>query len=140
MQAYKALLGERFEYHSCGETYVPIEGDEERLQQVFDNIIDNAIKHSPKDNLHIDMRIHTLPHLVRITITDQGAGIDPQDLERIFEPFVSLDTKYSVKGAGIGLYLCRIIVQQHGGTISAQSKGLDQGTTFIVEFPLKTST
>ncbi len=139
MQAYKTLLGEKFEFHPCGETYLPVEIDVERLQQVFDNVIDNAIKHSPKESLHIDMRVHTLPHLVRITITDNGAGIETHNLERIFEPFVSLGTKYSVKGAGIGLYLCRIIVEQHGGTIIAQSKGQDQGTTFLIELPLENS-
>ncbi|UCG00939.1 MAG: PAS domain S-box protein [Candidatus Heimdallarchaeota archaeon] len=137
MQAYKTLLGDKFKFQPCDETYIPIEGDEERLQQVFDNLIDNSIKHSSNEKLHIDMRVHTFPHSVRITITDQGAGIEPQNLERIFEPFVSLNTRYSVKGAGIGLYLCRVIVQQHNGTISAQSEGHDQGTTITIELPLK---
>ncbi|MFX0149251.1 MAG: sensor histidine kinase [Candidatus Hodarchaeota archaeon] len=68
-------------------------------------------------------------------MNDNQAGIHPIDLERIFDPFVSLETKYSVKGTGIWLYLCRIIVENHNGTIKAHNKGLNQGSTFIIDLP-----
>lgn len=73
--------------------------------------------------------------MVRIEINDNGAGIHPEDLERIFEPFISLETEYSVKGTGIGLHLCQIIVENHNGTIKAQSDGINQGSTFTIDLP-----
>jgi signal transduction histidine kinase len=79
------------------------------------------------------MNIKKHETMVRIEINDNGAGIHPNDLERIFDPFVSLETKYSVKGTGIGLHLCRIIVENHNGTIKAHSDGLNQGSTFIID-------
>ena len=66
-----------------------------------------------------------------------GAGIAPKNLEIIFDQFVTIPTEYSTTGTGIGLYLCRKIIEAHGGKITAQSKGRGQGATFIVELPQK---
>ena len=79
-----------------------------------------------------------LKSVIRITIADNGAGIDPENLEQIFEQFVSIETEYSTTGTGLGLYLCRRIMEAHGGTVTAQSQGLGHGAKFIVELPRKT--
>jgi signal transduction histidine kinase len=112
-----------------------IEADKERLIQVLENIINNAVDHTASDQRMIQASFETLPNIIKIKITDNGAGIAPENLKRIFEQFVSIETKYSVKGTGIGLYLSKLIMKSHGGTIRAHSRGIDQGSTFIIELP-----
>ena len=63
-------------------------------------------------------------------------AIEPKNLDYIFEPFVTLETKYSAKGTGIGLGLCKEILERHGGSIVAKSEGLNKGSTFIISLPI----
>ncbi len=72
---------------------------------------------------------------IQISISDTGVGIDPNDIERIFDQFVSIPTERASGGTGIGLYVSRAICEAHGGTISAYSKGKNQGATFVIELP-----
>ncbi|MFX0174222.1 MAG: PAS domain S-box protein [Candidatus Hodarchaeota archaeon] len=136
LEPYNLLLEDQFEFQGCLEgSSLSINGDSIRLQQVFDNIIDNAIKHTNKDSRRIKVSSEMFPDRVSITITDNGAGIAQKDLETIFEQFVSIPTEYSSSGTGIGLYLCRKILAAHGGSITAHSKGPGHGSTFIIELP-----
>jgi len=111
--------------------------DSDRIQQVFDNVLDNAIKNSSKENRHIKIEIKNFPTNIEINIIDNGAGIDPKDLERIFDQFVTIETEYSIQGTGIGLYLAKEIMNSHGGSISAFSEGKGHGTKFVLNFPKK---
>jgi PAS domain S-box-containing protein len=136
LEPYNLLLEDQFEFQRCLEgSSLSINGDSIRLQQVFDNIIDNAIKHTDKDSRRIKVSSELFPDRVSITVTDNGAGIAQNDLETIFEQFVSIPTEYSTSGTGIGLYLCRKILTAHGGSIKAHSKGPGLGSTFVIELP-----
>jgi two-component system CheB/CheR fusion protein len=73
---------------------------------------------------------------IQLEITDNGAGINLNNLEKIFEKFVSIPTKYDVTGTGIGLYISREIIKAHDGIISAYSEGEDKGTTITINLPL----
>lgn len=105
--------------------------DSLRISQVLNNILNNAIKYSPQGGL-ILVSLETLDGMIRIKIKDHGIGIDPSDLEHIFEPFRrSRSTRASIPGIGLGLAVSRRIIEAHGGRISVESDpGL--GTLFTI--------
>ncbi|EEE35901.1 sensory box sensor histidine kinase/response regulator [Rhodobacteraceae bacterium KLH11] len=112
---------------------VEITGDKQRLQQVIDNILTNAINFSPKDS-DIVVFLQTDNGKVRILFRDTGIGLSESDEARVFDPFTQLDSSdsRSIGGTGLGLSVSRQIVEAHGGTITYH-KNSDTGTTFVVE-------
>jgi len=115
-----------------GDDPIWIEGDPERLQQVLSNLLDNATKASPPDGpIVVDVRQEG--QLVGITVRDSGPGLSADDLERAFDKFVRGRGTRTV-GTGLGLYICRQIVEAHGGTITA-SNASTGGAVFTVELP-----
>jgi CheY-like chemotaxis protein len=114
-----------------------ISGDSERLQQVMWNLISNAIKFTPKGG-KVQVVLQRAESHVEISVSDNGMGIDGDFLPHVFEPFRQA-TGGSMRrhgGLGLGLSIVRHIVELHGGEITAASEGLDQGSKFIVKFPL----
>jgi two-component system NtrC family sensor kinase len=107
----------------------------DRIQQVFLNLVLNAIDAMPDGGeLRIQAANTEDPSGVEVAFTDTGVGIPPEALEHLFEAFHS--TKED--GLGLGLYVNRNIVQEHGGWIGARSE-VDEGTTFTVWLPEKAS-
>jgi signal transduction histidine kinase len=95
----------------------PARGDPDRLQRVLFNLIQNAIRHTPADG-SVTVRAEPVGDWVEIEVADTGAGIPHDDRERLFEPFVrGADNGEHDTGAGLGLALCRAIVEAHGGRI-----------------------
>ena len=104
------------------EAYPSILGDEDRLTQVFSNLISNAIKYSP-DGGEIRISGQVRPDELVICISDQGPGIAPGDLPHIFDRFYrASDASRTTKGAGLGLYLTRALIEAHGGHIWVDSR------------------
>ncbi|MFX0122715.1 MAG: PAS domain S-box protein [Candidatus Hodarchaeota archaeon] len=137
LDQYNQLLGDQFRFQRCNtDQSIIINGDPDRLQQVLENVISNAIKHTSKDKREITVDIELQDSIVQIYICDNGAGIAPEHLGSIFEQFISYQTEYAAGGTGIGLYLSRKILEVHGGNITAQSAGQGHGSTFIIELPL----
>ena len=104
------------------------------------NLLDNAVKYSP-NHLAITAALAITGYSnVALTITDQGIGIEEAQLKRIFNRFYRVPGRYEIKikGTGLGLFLIRTIARQHGGQITAQSKGTNQGSTFTLTLPLAT--
>ena len=112
-----------------------VTGDEDRLRQVFANLIDNAIKYTPEGpDPHI--RVIGAPNEVKIIVRDFGIGIPAGELSRIFDRFsrASNARKMRISGTGFGLYLTKQLVQLHGGTIAVESEE-SRGSTFTVVLP-----
>lgn len=108
--------------------------DSLRIQQVISNLLTNALKFSNKKAVKFNLTSDK--SMVYISVKDHGIGIHPEDLTRIFKPFERAVSKSHFGGLGLGLYICKQIIEAHQGTISVQSK-LQEGTVFNLEFPLR---
>jgi signal transduction histidine kinase len=115
---------------------IVINGDELRLEQVLHNLIDNAVKYSPKGGT-ITLSITQTDHNACLTITDQGMGIPAQALPVLFQRFYRADNvdDQHISGVGIGLYIVNEIVALHGGSINVESVE-QHGSTFTICLPL----
>jgi signal transduction histidine kinase len=114
-----------------------VDADATRIAQVFANLLNNSAKYSPPGS-SITARITRDGNNAVATITDNGVGIPQAMLSRVFEMFERVDRALEVTpdGLGIGLTLVRRLVELHGGTVTAQSEGLNCGSTFVVRLPL----
>lgn len=112
---------------------ITVTGDRDRLEQVFINLLINAIKYTPDGGL-VTIALQPQASLVRVEMRDTGAGIGTADLDRIFHLFERLDPEDG-QGVGLGLPIARTLVELHGGRVWAESDGT-HGSTFIVELPL----
>jgi PAS domain S-box-containing protein len=120
------------------EGVCPVRADPARLQQVFWNLISNAVKFTPEGGT-ITFRCRPSPAgRVRLEVSDSGIGIEPQALPRIFDAFEQGGQSVAriFGGLGLGLAITKALVTLHGGTITAHSEGKDRGSTFFVELPL----
>ena len=116
------------------EPLPPIIGDIDRLEQVFSNLLDNALKHTPSGgDINIIAR-HPNPNFAEISITDTGPGIPAEQMRHVFERFYRADPSAGKAGAGLGLAIARQIVLTHRGDIMAKST-LGKGTEFVVRLP-----
>ncbi len=115
----------------------PISGDSERLQQIVWNLLSNAIKFTPKKG-RVHIRLERINSHIEITISDTGIGIKPEFLPYVFERFRQADSSStrSYSGLGLGLAIVRHLVELHGGTVSVDSLGEGQGSTFTVMLPV----
>jgi CheY-like chemotaxis protein len=111
--------------------------DAGRLQQVVSNLLTNAIKFS-HDGGEVRVGLEQVQSAVRITVSDDGIGIAPEFLSRVFERFTQADGEDRQRhgGLGLGLAIVRHLVEQHGGAIRAHSEGLGRGATFTVLLPV----
>lgn len=127
---------ERITVHSGGHG-PPVLADPERLEQVVTNIIDNALKYSPPDTL-IEVSVDHGETEATLIVRDHGIGVATDKLESIFEPFgrAANAEETGASGLGLGLYICRTIVDRLGGSIWAESDGENTGLTVFVQLPL----
>ena len=121
-------------FRSVGLTNATVKGDEDALVQLLWVLVDNAVKFTKPGGL-IELGLQQHDSSAVLTVADDGIGIPPADLERIFERFYQVDGARSSKGAGLGLSIARWIADQHHGTITARNND-GPGATFTVTLPL----
>jgi signal transduction histidine kinase len=111
--------------------------DRERIRLVLKNVIENAFKYSNKNSGAVELSIESGNHVARINVSDDGMGISSEEIPYVFEPFYRVDRSRSKKigGYGLGLSICKAIIQAHGGIISI-TNNRPRGTTVIIELPL----
>jgi signal transduction histidine kinase/CheY-like chemotaxis protein len=117
---------------------IRLEGDAARLEQVVSNLLNNAAKYTMPGG-HIRLGVDKEGEEAVIRVRDNGIGVPPDVLGRVFEPFVQSDGSLarSEGGLGIGLTLVRSLVEMHGGTVEAHSPGLGQGSEFVIRLPIR---
>ncbi|HEX9840624.1 MAG TPA: ATP-binding protein [Anaerolineales bacterium] len=113
-----------------------IRGDGVRLAQVFENLFTNARKYAPGSPIIV--LLDQVGQSLLVSFTDRGPGIPKESLPLIFERFYRVRSEKSVTGTGLGLYICKQIIDAHRGKIWAESLS-DQGTTFFIELPINSS-
>lgn len=121
---------------STSSSTLLVDGDIDELRTALSNLVDNAVKYS-RDTVQISVEVAApAPETVWVRVKDRGVGIPRPQLKRIFNRFYRFQTRgFKVKGTGLGLYIVRSIVKQHGGRVFAFSEGEGQGATFTVELP-----
>jgi len=136
-EALLAAGGHRFSVE-LGAEPVWVDGDPVRLAQVISNLINNAARYTPASRRPAPIRLSVAAKGAQacIDVEDDGIGIEPALLERIFEPFIQVERfEAGSGGIGIGLALAKALVQLHGGRISAHSEGPGKGSRFVVSLP-----
>jgi CheY-like chemotaxis protein len=117
----------------------PFNGDQDRLKQIVSNLLANAIKFTPPQGL-IEVRLERLEDKALLIVSDTGEGIDPELLPRVFDLFRQANNSSTRKhgGLGLGLAIVKRLVELHGGAIYPYSRGLGQGSDFMITLPLAT--
>ncbi len=105
-----------------------------RLQQVFQNLIGNALKYCGDQTPEVQIEAKEEADAWVISIKDNGIGIAPDNLQRVFQAFRRLHSRKSYDGTGLGLAICKRIIEQHGGRIWAESE-VGKGSTFSFSLP-----
>jgi signal transduction histidine kinase len=116
------------------ELPIAVTGDRDRLGQVLDNLLGNAIKYSPADG-QILVQVARGDREVVLRVIDQGPGIPADVLPHLFERFFRGPNTAGDPGLGLGLYITRMLVEAHGGRVSATSRA-GEGSTFTIVLPL----
>ena len=116
------------------ERFLMVRGNEDLIRNALLNIFENAFKYS-NSNSKVRVDMQTGSNWIVIEIKDQGVGIDPNDLQKIYEPFFRSERTHNVSGSGIGLTLVKAIVEKHGGKIEIHSE-IENGTQVKITLPV----
>jgi signal transduction histidine kinase len=146
LEAYAAEIDSLFARRERGDTLrlekiapeVQVALDRALFRQVLDNLVDNATKYCRGGRVALDVSVRTSRSgWVLLDVRDDGLGLPPNELNRIFDRFYRIegDSQRSRKGTGLGLFIVRSIVDAHGGSIHATSEGPGRGSTFTIELP-----
>lgn len=134
MESYESRYPERFVTHLSGDC--PVVGDRLMLQMAITNLLENAIKYSPADAL-VEVVLQCKNGVAMLEIADGGVGIPDEEKNQIFEKFyrVGAENTRQTKGTGLGLYITKRIVVQHGGLVSVRANS-PKGSIFEIRLPL----
>ena len=116
------------------EDLPPVSANPEHLERILMNLLSNAFKFSPAES-KVTVQARRKGDEILISVTDQGSGIAPEDRSRLFQRYMQTKGLHSPEGVGLGLYITRLIVEEHGGRIWIESK-LGYGSTFNFTLPI----
>jgi signal transduction histidine kinase len=130
-------LGKGIVYQATTLPLPLVSGHPESLKLAVEGLLDNAIKYNaPGATIAVNARVEGYACVLRVT--DNGPGLEEQDISRVFEPFYRAnDLRNPQSGMGVGLTMARHIMRNHGGDVNAYSDGLGSGTTFVLSVPVK---
>ena len=112
-------------------------GDSRRLQQVLINLVKNSLKFTRKGSISVKVAYFELSNMLVVHVEDTGCGIAPEDMPKLFNRFGKLQrtAQTNSEGIGLGLMICREIIEQSGGAIEVLSAGIDHGSLFKFSMP-----
>jgi signal transduction histidine kinase len=124
------------QFSADGAREIFADADAEQLRTVMRNLLENAVKYSLPDSKAIRVTVETRDDAARIRVADDGVGVPHEDAEHIFEPFFRVDRSRSKEsgGYGLGLSICKRVMEAHGGQIAFEP-GSGRGATFVLSFP-----
>jgi PAS domain S-box-containing protein len=127
----------KIEFAGCGK--LDVYADRDKISSVVSNLVSNAVKYSPKSKL-VYVKCEIIDENVRISVKDEGMGIKPADMEKVFDRYFRVETNHTrhISGFGIGLYLSAEIIQRHDGKIGVESES-GIGSVFYFSLPLRRS-
>jgi PAS domain S-box-containing protein len=136
-EARLTVSGHVFNFEPCAA--LPVDADREKIGSVISNLLSNAVKYSPKGKL-ITIRCEVNKGNAQVSVQDEGMGIKPHDLNKLFERYYRVSSNHTqhISGFGIGLYLSAEIIERQGGKIWAESES-GVGSTFYFSLPLTSS-
>lgn len=135
LESFQASAADKCQLHFSSQgDCTQINVDRSLLQHIVNNLLSNAIKYSPPGST-VNFTLTCEPHHCILNIDDQGIGIPPEYLNKLFEPFERAANVNNIKGTGIGLYIVKQAVERHQGNISVESQ-VGKGTTFTITLPL----
>src|SRR5256886_3577748 len=140
-RASHQLQPEALRLEQLPEAEPTVLADSEELRTAVSNVLDNAVKYS-NGRVDVSVRVETPDEKhVTLRVKDQGVGIAPHDLKRVFKRFYRVPNRVlsNVKGTGLGLFIVRAIARKHGGRVFAESEGEGRGTTVVLELPRSTA-
>ena len=119
---------------------IVVSGIKEQFESVMLNLIENAVKYSGENEPRLQVKLReSISGKIDVLVKDKGIGLESADVKKIFERFYRApgESSMKIKGTGLGLFIAKTIIENHGGKIFAESKGPGKGTTFIVRLPRK---
>ncbi|HEX3095502.1 MAG TPA: GAF domain-containing sensor histidine kinase [Patescibacteria group bacterium] len=138
MQPLAQMKGLALEYRKPSEEFPNILMDKEKVRQVINNMVDNAIKYSKTGAIKVVLK--KVDDSLVVSVTDNGKGIAQEDVDKLFEKYQrGHDSVTHAEGLGLGMYVAKVIVEQHNGKIWAESPGVGKGSTFSFSLPIHNS-
>jgi len=132
--------GKQIEVESNISSQIMIYADQLRIEELFNNLLNNAVKYS-KEYGKIIISSSESEKMITISINDDGMGMTSEQINHVFDEFYKADeSRHDFESSGLGMAICKRIVEKHGGTIWVESPGLDKGSTFYFTLPHKSTT
>ncbi len=134
----KAGLKLSFKNDNFKKSSLIVRGDYGKIKYIFSNLIENAIKYTPKGSITVSIDVNKKEKTARTIIKDTGIGIAKEEIDKLFSKFKRARNAHNIniKGAGLGLYVANEMAKAHNGKILAESEGEGKGSSFIIELPL----
>jgi signal transduction histidine kinase len=144
MAEYATLLADSVLRHKAwlAEHTAQIETDLAKFKQILYNLLSNAVKFTPANGeVILQVKAEVEQDLIKLSVSDNGIGIAAQDLRRLFQPFVQVDSSLNRQheGTGLGLALVQRLTDLHGGSVQVESE-VGKGSRFTIELPMKIET
>lgn len=125
----------KIEYKKPKQALPKIVFDREKIKQVVNNLVDNSIKYSNKGSIRVELKRDR--NNIILSVADNGIGIEKSQLKEVFEKYKRGSGSARAAGLGLGLYLAKVILEQHKGTIKAESPGVNKGSVFTLTIPVR---
>lgn len=130
------FMGKNVIIHNNIPLDIVVKVDPLQMKELFDNLISNAVKYSQPENIDITLDVRNTNDAIIVSFTDTGIGLEPNQIDHVFDEFYKADpSRHDLQSTGLGLSICKRIIENHGGKIWVESQGTGKGSTFYFTIP-----